>query len=133
MEIKLSEAQKNQLLSLGVLAVYLFGSVAEGYKQPHSDVDIGVIFKNPLPANTLELYNQLDDIFAKTFPHKELDIVLVERATLELKADMITHGQVIFDADPDRRMEFEERILLLYADFKPKLEYFNRAVLDKIP
>lgn len=132
MEINISNEQKQQLKALGVLAVYLFGSVAEGYAQPHSDVDIGVVFANPLPASTLELYNKLFDIFTEAFPHKELDIVLVERTTLELKKDMITRGKVIFDADPGKRLEFEERNLLLYADFKPNLEMFNRAVLAKI-
>lgn len=132
MNYNLTSQQKKQLQDLGVLAVYLFGSVAEGYDAPHSDVDIGVVFKQPLQADSLDLYNQLYDIFTAVFPGKEVDIVLADRATLELKADMIAQGILLFESSSEARMDFESKITLLYADFKPVLQFFNSSILSRI-
>lgn len=134
MKYNLKSHQKQQLEQLGVLAVYLFGSVAEGYDAPHSDVDIGIVFKKPLGQGerVLELFAKLDDIFQSMFPGREVDIVLVDRATLELKADMITHGILLFESNSEARMEFEAKTSLLYADFKPVLQYFDKAILSRI-
>src|SRR5947208_2075589 len=97
MNITLSAEHKKNLETLGVLAVYLFGSQAEGFATPHSDVDIGVVFNQPLPDDTLKLYDELYGILGGIIPGRQTDIVLAERGNLELKKDMITHGKILFD------------------------------------
>ena len=100
-----------------------------------NNIDIGVVFTNPaiVHNDTFPVYGKLYDIFFDAFGSENLDIVLLERATLELKFDVITHGKVLFEISSDLRDAFERRISMLYADFRPILENFNATVLARIP
>lgn len=129
--------QQQQLKDLDVGIVYLFGSHAEGLMGPMSDVDVAVVFRDPKVAkgDTTEIYGKLYDLFADVFDlsgFKDMDIVFLERAGLELKRDVITHGKVLFEISPEFRFDFEERTMLLAADFQPILKEFDRAVLERI-
>lgn len=133
MEQKLSKSQKHELKALGVKLVYLFGSSAENYRQPKSDVDVGVVMEeNRMDSDFNKLYNRLYDIFTDLFPGQKLDLVFLQRAGLELNFDVISHGRVIFESPKTDRFAFEEKILLLYADFKPMLKNFDRAIISRI-
>jgi predicted nucleotidyltransferase len=125
---------KEKLQELGVSLVYIFGSSAENLDRSDSDVDIGVVFKKMPPegAQTSRVYNRLYDVFTGLFPGKKVDIVFLERANLELRFDAISHGKIIFETSPEARFNFEEKNSILYADFRPYLNEFNRAILDRL-
>lgn len=126
-----------KLQGLKVALVYLFGSRAEGVAGPSSDIDVGIMFSDPTitKGNTSEIYGKLYDIFSDVFDmsnFRNMDIVFLERAPLELRFDIISHGKVLFEISRDFRLDFEERTAALYRDFKPLLQEFNRAVLERI-
>ena len=123
-----------RLKDLKVGLIYIFGSHAEGMAGKLSDIDIGVVFSDPNIArgNTLTAYNELYDIFSDIFESQNLDIVLLERAPLELNFDVISRGKIIFEILPDFRFDFEHRINMLYADYKPILNNFDKAVLSRL-
>lgn len=134
MKIKLPE---DKLRELKVALVYLFGSQAEGTAGPSSDIDVGVVFADPKIArgDTLDIYNKLYDILTDVFDmsnFRTLDIVFLERASLELRFDAISHGLVLFEISSEFRADFEERTEALYRDFKPLLNEFDRAILERI-
>lgn len=128
----------DRLRQLGVAVLYLFGSHAEGLATSASDIDVGVLFSPdslPLPENKTELYNALYDVFTDVFDmsgFRDIDIVFLDQAPLELQFDVITHGRVLFETDSDIRLDFEERVAALYRDFRPLLNEFNRGVLQRI-
>lgn len=134
MDFQLTSGQQRRLGMLGVGLVYLFGSYAEKRQQPLSDIDIGVVFLDEAKPqrNTSGIYNQLYDLFTDVFPGKSIDIVSLVTAGLEIRFDAIAHGQVIYEHSREARFQFEERTTLLYADFKPLLDEFNHAVLERI-
>lgn len=125
---------RQKLVDLGVGIVYLFGSHAEETAGPLSDTDIGVVFTDSTISrgNTLDVYSKLYDIFTTIFQTENLDVVFLERASLELRFDVIQHGQAIFEIGTDFRDEFEHRTVMLYADFKSTLRNFDHAVLARI-
>ena len=133
-KIKLPDDKLNEL-KVGL--IYLFGSYAEGFAGPKSDIDIGIVFTDPAIAkgDTLKIYNKLYDLFSDIFDlsgFKNMDIVFLERVGLELRFDAISHGVVLFETSSDFRMQFEEHIAAFYRDFKPLLREFNNAVLARI-
>jgi len=133
MSILLEAKQKERLRRLSIQLVYLFGSYAGGKTSPMSDVDVGVVL-SPGQASRIdlsELYDELYDLFTDIFPKERVDIVFLQRAGLEISVDAITHGSLLFESSEGERFEFEERTLLLYADFKPLLDEFNYAVLNR--
>ena len=128
-------AEKLRALKVGL--IYLFGSRAEGVAGPSSDFDVGIVFTDPAIArgNTTEVYNALYDIFSDVFDlsnFRNIDIVFLERAPLELRFDAISHGAPLFEFSQEFRLNFEERTGALYRDFKPILKELNRVVLEKI-
>ena len=46
-KIEFSQKQIDQFKKMGVETVYLFGSQAQGFTHPLSDVDVGVVFEEP--------------------------------------------------------------------------------------
>jgi predicted nucleotidyltransferase len=133
-DMKLDEKSINRLRSLGVSLVYLFGSVAEGTAHELSDLDIGVVLEDRSrpQMGSFALYNELYDILTDAFPPREIDIVFLQAAGLEVCCDAIRHGCLLFESSAGARYDFEERTMILYADFKPLLESFNDAVLGRI-
>ncbi len=131
---KLNQSHINHLKKLNVSIVYLFGSYAEKKNHSLSDVDIGIVFNDKV--NTTQdmsnIYNELYNIFTDVFKEENIDIVFLQRTGLELKFDVITHGEVIFEESYDERLNFEEKVALLYADFKPVLEEFDKTILNMI-
>jgi predicted nucleotidyltransferase len=127
----------HELEALGVGVMYLFGSQAEGVAGSGSDIDVGIIFDNPKTAtgDTVEIYNRLYALLSDVFDmenFRDLDIVFLDRAPLELRFDVISHGTVLFETSRDFRLDFEERTALLYRDFRPLLKEIDRAVLERV-
>jgi len=101
-----------------------------------SDIDIGVVFEGgQSPKDSREIYNKLYDLFTDVFDMREykvMDIVFLDRASLELRFDVISHGKVLYESSTEVREDFEHRTAMLYMDFKPILNNFDRAVLDRV-
>ena len=131
--LTLQESTNQKLHELGVRLVYLFGSYAEGMEMPHSDVDVGVVFRRvPRQDRVGETYQALYDLFTDVFPGKKLDIVFLQNAGLELRFDVIGHGKLLFEATSGEHYDFEEHTTIMYADFKPILNEMNNAILQRI-
>jgi predicted nucleotidyltransferase len=132
--VRMDASIADRLRSLGVSLVYLFGSVAEGMAHDQSDLDIGIVLADcrRLQSDSFAVYNELYDILTDAFPLSEIDIVFLQAAGLEVCFDAIRHGRLLFASSVDARYGFEERTMILYADFKPLLESFNDAVLERI-
>jgi predicted nucleotidyltransferase len=134
MNLEEASNTKSRLESSGVDLLYLFGSVPEGYAHPLSDVDFGIVLRDAcrLERESFSVYNELYDILTDAFPNTRVDIVFLQRAGLEVCWDAIRHGRLLFASSVDARYKFEERIMILYADFKPLLDEFDDAVLQRI-
>jgi predicted nucleotidyltransferase len=119
---------KNKLNKLGIVAVYLFGSVAIGRRSPMSDIDIGIIFRSVESlGSTKETYPYLYNFFTELYPSFCLDIVFLQSSPLTLQHDAIKNGKVIFDMDPMQRANYEAEVIKRYLDFKPVLKIFDEA------
>lgn len=137
--ITFTHHQQEQLRQLGVAAVYLFGSFAEGRAGALSDVDFGILFKDKTAiayqSDSRALYQALYEILTdavRLFGDHRVDIVMLQRTNLETQFDVITHGQVLFLGDETARENFEHNTTMLYADYKPTLRRFDEAVLQHI-
>lgn len=129
----MKKAFKRKLEELGVAIVYLFGSSTTRNRRKDSDIDLGIVFKVGLHRkNSLEIYPELYNIFSELYPTKEIDIVFLEDAPLSLQFEAIKYGKVIFESDTNTRLNYEEKIMLLYADFLPLQEEIEKVILERI-
>ena len=126
---------RDTLKELGVLAIYLFGSQAESTSTNMSDIDIGVVVKDPRQLDDSQaLYNALFIELPQIITQKhtgEFDIVFLQKAPIPLQYNAITDGRLLFEADPVQRADYEQRVVDQYLDFKPILEYFDDISLKR--
>lgn len=133
--IQFTATEQTQLRALGVSVLYLFGSHAEGVASDRSDIDIGVLLQDPavLSGDTMPLYLALFDMVSRRVPDSDrLDMVFLQRAPLELRYDVVTHGLPLFQVDEGARLDFEERTVIAYCDFQPLLRRFDRAIIEDL-
>ncbi len=135
---ELSPKIKQQLKRLGVEAVYLYGSQAIGRSNRLSDVDVGVVLRDPKPLRDrrrrARLYLKLSDCLTPALApglHQEMDLVLLQTASPILQFEAINVGRPLFVADPVFRADYEASIVRDYLDVRPMVEVHYQAVLDR--
>ena len=95
------------------LAVYLFGSYADGTAHPKSDLDLAVLFNDELDLwREMALEAQLSQLLH----FEEVDLVNLNKAPLRLQFTIIATGQLIYEANFDRTSDFLEKTLIRYHD-----------------
>jgi predicted nucleotidyltransferase len=111
----------------GIIAVYLFGSVARGQARPGSDVDVAVLFRQqPRPSLEglpLDLEGQLERRLGAT-----VDLVALNDAPADLVHRVLRDGKVVFDSDPAARIRFEVEARNQYFDLLPFLERYRQVL-----
>ncbi len=132
----LTDAQIEELVSLGVQALYLFGSRALGKETEISDYDYAILMRDKGYRRGDELYERLYEILSSISPrtHKNdvIDIVFLRDIGLELQFHVVRYGKILFEASPLERVRFEERIVTLYCDYRPVLDRFDKAILESL-
>src|SRR3989338_9508198 len=133
MIITLSTTDQNKLTALGVQSLYLFGSRAQGVAGPLSDYDFGVLMQDEGHKCGGKVYDAIYDILSplcpRTLKNDIIDIVFIRDAPLELRMHIVRYGKVLFDAATRERVRFEDITTMLYCDYRPLLDMFDKAIL----
>ncbi len=107
---------------------YLFGSRAGSTEGPISDYDITVLFsKAPLHEATYRMAHKLATLL-KTL---RVDLVVLNRAPIELRYSVIATGIVIYEVSTFVRVEFEASTLSRYGDYLPILRRQRKEILEE--
>ncbi len=129
----------------GILAAYIFGSMAEegaalleGGKygktvDPLADMDLGVVFfERPLsPKERIRTYGRLYSELGEVFSPFSLDLVFLQETGVVLQFEAI-NGIVVYSADDDKRLDYEEYVIKLYQDWKPDYDRYTKEVLEAV-
>lgn len=94
---------------------YIFGGLAKGPPQPLSDVDIAVYIKedSDVAETKLLLLGNLIDCLETD----EIDLVILNTASLPLQMNILENRQVIVEKAPFVRHKFESLAMRKYMDF----------------
>jgi predicted nucleotidyltransferase len=108
-----------------IAAAYLFGSFIKS--EFFADIDLGVItnmdLNSPLKFE-LGLEARLEDLI--NYP---VDLRILNHAPLSFCQNVIRHGKVIIDKDPNLRAEFTGKVLKQYFDFSIfRKRYLNEVI-----
>lgn len=113
----------------GVAVAYLFGSRADGTARPASDHDVAALFVSsdpPLDA-TVRLGADLAAELGTA-----VDVVDLDRATLELRGHVAEQGRRLFSGDEVRRVGFEVDARVRWIEFRPVVRETGRAFLRRV-
>ncbi len=111
-----------------VLLAYLFGSQAEGTAGPQSDYDIALLVRQPSLALQASLAHEIGIILGTD----RVDVVFLNRAPVELAYAVIAQGQLLYQRSVAERVEFEAKVLSLYADYLPILRRQREEILKDV-
>ncbi|MGQ0574928.1 MAG: type VII toxin-antitoxin system MntA family adenylyltransferase antitoxin [Pseudonocardia sp.] len=113
----------------GVAVAYLFGSRATGTARPASDHDVAVLFAAAEPA--LDATVRLGADLAAALG-TAVDVVDLDRTTLELRGRVAEEGRLMFSADEPRRVRFEVDARLRWIEFRPVVRETGAAYLRRV-
>ncbi len=111
----------------GVRLAYLFGSQVEGCAGPMSDYDVAVLTDSGIDGQRLRA--DLAHALAQALGTSRVDVVLLNRAPIELAYAVVAHGKVLFEQHAATRVEYEAQVLSLYGDYLPVLRAQRAAIL----
>jgi len=118
-----------------IIAVYLFGSCLSCDGRESSDIDLAFLLdeesyrSDPIVAMS-PAYLMAAQIGIKL--DKETDVTILNSSSLEIAYEVVTTGKLLFEIDPDRRMEYEIKIKGMYFDFRPFLEELRSKSLAQL-
>lgn len=113
----------------GIEVGYLFGSRANGTERADSDLDLAVLADHDVG---LREQVQLADEVRRISGVIDVDVVVLDRASLELRGHVIRTGRRIFSSNETRRVRFEVRTMLEYLDFEPTLRRLTDSYLERV-
>ncbi|MDQ6954593.1 MAG: nucleotidyltransferase domain-containing protein [Mariprofundaceae bacterium] len=114
--LMVDQGKLNQMASdihsklLGVLGVYLFGSVAKGVNNAASDIDMAVLSDRILPSMDVWMLAQA---LAKD-AGVDVDLIDLRSASVVMQIQIIAKGKRLLCIDRDTCERFED---FVYADF----------------
>ena len=116
------------LIAQPIRLLYLFGSRAAGAAAgPLSDYDLGVLLDpaRDTPASHAQLAHEL----AIILDTERIDLVVLNRAPIELAYGIIAQGQLLYQRDLGTRVEYEADVLGRYGDYLPVLRTQREEIL----
>lgn len=112
-----------------IVAAYQFGSTVRGREGPLSDLDIAILVDERQAPSAVDLL-QIELVLAyelqKRLNVPEVDLITLNRQRLTLQYAVLRTGQLIYDADPKSRIQFAQRVIQAYLDFRPTLQLIER-------
>jgi predicted nucleotidyltransferase len=120
----ISKGLRNKLSSnlacqSGLLLAYLFGSQIEGRLGPVSDYDLAVFIDPDVDGQQFQA--RLAHELAQVLQGRRVDVVLLNRAPIELAYAAIAQGKLLYERDIAARVEYEAGVLGRYGDYLPVL------------
>ncbi len=107
-----------------IYTAYLFGSYITD--KAFGDIDLGLLIRSE-PENLLEYEFELE-IKLEELEKFPVDVRVLNNAPVSFVQNVLRHGEVILDKEPNMRSDFESYSLRKYFDFSP----FRRRYLAEV-
>lgn len=131
-KLKINLINNNLKKDKSILLVYVFGSEVKGRTNKYSDIDIAVLFDNKVKEKEytdrqIAIITNLSEILKK-----EIDVVVLNRASLFLKYHILKEGVKIYERPDRNEHNFEAKAVIDYFDFLPIKNRIENGMLAKI-
>jgi uncharacterized protein len=116
-----------------VSALFSFGSLAVGRLMPLSDLDFAVLVSSRMSQRErFEKHLDLIGVFNSVFRTDEIDLVLLNDAPLKFCHQILKTGKLLYLGNKCELIDFREKIVKLYLDFRFIRDGFDRAFLEGV-
>jgi len=134
-KIKFSNRKLKELAEhYGLAEIYLFGSKITGFAREGSDLDVAVRFiKAPALSERSKIYGNIFADLSPIFHAEKVDLTFIEEAPLHLQYKIVAEGKLIFSKEKVQTLNFLEKIVNQYRDYKFFIdEYFQGVLARKV-
>ena len=114
-----------------IIAVYLFGSYAEGRERPSSDIDIGVL----LNKKNTNLEKNIQNTFIVELSRiikKDIHLLILNSASEELMRQIFLKGKCILVNDKKRLAIFKMVMLSKIVEFTHYRNQMQKGLIKKV-
>jgi predicted nucleotidyltransferase len=115
----------------GVIAVYLFGSYAEGKERPLSDIDIGILFDRKDRDSAKEKRNDYMLELARVL-RKDIHPVILNSASEELLRQIFLKGKCILINDSRKLARYKMVMFTKIAEFAYYRRQMQSGLIRKV-
>lgn len=109
-EILITEFLKDRIP--GIIAIYIFGSMADNSATQESDIDIAFLTFQKISA--VEKWKIQEELASKL--NQDVDLIDLKDATTILRTEVVEKGKLIFSGDSYQVNHFEMITYSMYAD-----------------
>ncbi|KNX38673.1 nucleotidyltransferase domain-containing protein [Luteipulveratus halotolerans] len=109
------------LRDAGAMFAYLHGSRATRTARPDSDIDVAAYFGSGDPPQAYDLL----------LP-SGIDLLVLDRAPLELRGRIAAQGRLLFDDAADERVHWEATTRKIYFDELPRITRAHREFVEAV-
>lgn len=116
-----------------VVALYAFGSLVHGALKPLSDLDFAVLLSKSIDRR--ERFNKRMDligVFIDTLKTDEIDLIILNDDPLRFAYGVLKSGKLLYCRDRDQLLDFMDKTVKLYLDFRPARRDFDQAFLEGV-
>ena len=114
-----------------VVAVYLFGSHAQGKERPMSDVDLGILFSEAALPQAAQMRDRYMAELARLL-RKDIHPVILNSAGEGLMKQVFSRGKCIVLNDPKKYSLFRTVMFSRIADFSYQRERMQAGLARKL-
>lgn len=111
-----------------LLAVYLFGSLAQGRATSLSDLDLAVLLDPREHSSFSDIRFALYADFSRALRTNDIDMTVLNTLdNLFILEEIVRNGVLLYDARPEVREDFEVRMLHRALDFREQRRHVMGA------
>ncbi|MCA8953131.1 MAG: nucleotidyltransferase domain-containing protein [Planctomycetes bacterium] len=107
-----------------IAAAWLFGSATRGELRADSDIDVGLLLRDPA-LQAADVYAMLGELAARievVVSPRTVDLVLLEHQGPVFAHEALIDGLLLVEQDHERRVDFEATTVMRGIDFRPTWE-----------
>ena len=116
-----------------IIALYLYGSAVTGKLRPLSDIDLAVLLKKDMTNNErFDFHLHLITEVSSILETDDFDLVLLNDAPVRFSYNIIKTGKLLFYTEKMTLINFIDKTVLKYLDFKYFKDEFDRTFQEKL-